>query len=375
VLFIDDREAVARDGLSVQFSSADIDWRLLHPEEVEQEDVDRADLVIVDYFLDDWPERDEVLSSSRSPIDGLAVAAALRSTQLPKLNERTTTTRPPRPVAFALWSANLDQAAFELPQYVLPHVFSRENNLEWVFRRNDLLTPEGVQQVATLAEAVVFLSSLEWLDLEPAEVLSRMLDLDASNLWSSIALEDALACRPPVNELGPRTWGLSVLRWLLHRVLPYPCFLMSEVEIAARLRVERLWTDTDSSPLFASLRPVEYTGVLAGFSGRLWWRAGVEDWIWQQLGNDASSTQNVADLAKTLGAQTERVWRQPVQLVDENLRRLPQLAEIADTVRIRPDDWPVYADDAYADRETVRRSPDLLEIVDPADRSFVEQGL
>ena len=51
-----------------------------------------------------------------------------------------------------------------------------------------------------------------------------------------------------------------------------------------------------------------------------------------------------------------------------DLARSEDLAEVEDTVRVRPDDWPVFADTAYARRSDVQDDPDLLALVDPVDR-------
>ena len=104
-------------------------------------------------FLTHWPERD-VDSVARSPQNGLAAIASMRSTLLPPLAERGEGAAPPPAVAFALWSGNLQEASFNLPSEVLPHVFSRENNLEWAFRRDQLLDGTAGEQVALLAHAV-----------------------------------------------------------------------------------------------------------------------------------------------------------------------------------------------------------------------------
>src|SRR5947209_20116592 len=56
-----------------------ISAKVLHPEEVEVGDLSSADLVLVDYQLDDdnWPKRQEG-PVARQPKDGLALASLLR---------------------------------------------------------------------------------------------------------------------------------------------------------------------------------------------------------------------------------------------------------------------------------------------------------
>jgi hypothetical protein len=366
VLFIDDLEGVVRNAVNVAFAGKPIDFKLLHPETVESADLAWADLVIVDYFLDDWQERDVVESRARHPVDGLAVVAALRSGLLPGIAERRSGMLPEKPVAFALWSANLPQAAFDLPAFVLPHVFSRENNLEWAFKRNDLLADDGVEKVVALAAGVLQLSEFDWQGMTPSRTLSLLLDVADHVPWADRALESALECRPPIHELASRTKGMSVARWLLHRIFPYPAFLIGEDDLRARLKVDEL-APNGQSELLEELTSCRYTGILSGFSGRLWWRVGVEAWIWESSGGSSSSSSVVAELALSKGANRSNRWVTPVTVIDSELARSSELHEIEGVVRVRPDDWPIYADDAYATFQSVGNSQSLLSIVDPDD--------
>ena len=373
VLFLDDKEDVVRDAVRVAFSDQKVETRLLHPESVEQGDLDWADLVISDYFLEVWTERDEQISVSRKPVDGLAVIASLRSNRLPTFDQRRSGALPERPLAFALWSAHLPQVAFDLPDFVLPHVFSRENNLEWAFKRNDLLAVRGLAQVCSLAGAVVELASMTPVAGREVEDLMQMLALQSGAVWSDQARESVLSCRPPIHELGPRTRGLSIVRWLMHRILPYPCFLMNETELRARLRVDEL--GSEASELAIELAEFRYTGLLADFSEPLWWRVAVESWLWDLGGTSQTSASGIAAVSVAKGAQRKNEWINPVPVINASLERTSFLCEIGDVVRVRPDDWPVFAEDAYAALEDVKADPALQSIVHPGDRGRLDSRL
>ncbi|MEV8375207.1 hypothetical protein AB0P21_20910 [Kribbella sp. NPDC056861] len=374
VLFVDDGDLTETSVTEEALGVSSLQTRIRHPEEVNATDLGWADLVVVDYFLEDWQERDAAASAARAPMNGLAVAATLRSSLLPSLRARREYKElPVRPVAFALWSGNLAEASFGLPEVVLPHVFSRENNLEWAFRRQDLLSGEGDNLLA-LARAVATLPEV-WSSREgeSAGQLWRLLGLRSDgNDWSHQAETDVLDCRPPLHELGERSRGLVLLRWLLHRIFPYPCFLMDERQLCVRLRVESLPEDgSDGDGLRPALVPYEYTGTLAGFGGKRWWRAGVEEWLFQQTEGAAGDSRAVAELAKDLGAKTEREWLRPVIVITEDLARADGLVEVEQSVRVRPDDWPPYADDAFARIEDVTRHSTLMALVNPADRYLI----
>jgi CheY-like chemotaxis protein len=364
VLFVDDDDAPERATTTRLLESEGVEARFMHPEEVIDDDLDDADVVIVDYFLTHWDERDAVESASRAPRDGLAVIASLRSRLIPGLSERVLRPGPPRAIAFALWSANLEEATLELPRYTLPNVFAREHNLEWVFRRSEVSERVGAQRIASLARAVVALGGGRFDD----DWIFRALGVSDVE-WGSTAIRDVLDCHPPLFELAPRTGGLAVLRWLLHRVLPYPCFLLDERQLRARLRVDDL---SSAAPLFEALSAYEYSGLLSDFSGRRWWRSGIEDWLFQRTDGNPGDSIAVAAIASSLGARAGVQLLRPVVVLSGELEPEDELVEADLTVRIRPDDWPPFADDAFARIDDARRIPELARIVEPTDRYLLE---
>lgn len=381
VLFIDDEETREKMAQIRELTDSGVLGRLRHPEEVDDMDLTWADVVVVDYFLEHWQERDGASSPARRPLDGIAAIASMRSSLLPKLHDRGKGS-PVRPVAFALLSGHLPEASFNLPTAVIRHVFSRENGIEWAFQRDEIGTAAFGNQLASLGDAVRLLSAgSPWRSEEAAVELDRLLGLtsvesegaDARN-WIDRARDEVLSCHPPIHELSARTHGLVMLRWLLHRVLPYPTFLLDENQLCARLRVDNLATPgtTRPNPLEDALREVEYVGALHQFHGRRWWRAGVEDWLYRRTDGNSGSSEAVARVAIDLGARRETAWQRPVVVIDESLAARPRFAEADEVVRVLPDDWPVYADAAYAAIEDVLASDLLASLVAPEDRDIVE---
>jgi hypothetical protein len=71
-----------------------------HPNDVTPGDLKQAKLILVDYKLDHWPERDNQHTPSLKPLDGIALIAVLRS-NLASLKAA--------PTAFALNSGMLEE--------------------------------------------------------------------------------------------------------------------------------------------------------------------------------------------------------------------------------------------------------------------------
>ena len=252
-----------------------------HPSDVALSDLKRAHLVLMDYRLEVWEERD-VQSVAFDIRTGMALATILR-----EIADKET---PGRLTAIALHTAHLSDASGRIRRPHSSHVVARLNNLEWVFEKNDdRPDPALYRPVAQLAHAVQRLQG-DWPDDPSASEARtrRLLNADDDASWSQRAWREIRECQPPVYELGGGPRGVFFLRWLLHQILPYPCFLWSVDWVAARLRIpvrhlERLMaSDCD---LARDLERLKYTGILAGFLGDRWWRTAIEDYTWSLGGS------------------------------------------------------------------------------------------
>ncbi len=364
VLVVDDHPDGERATLGLL--DAKVVWEVAHPQDVTLEQCVGADLVLVDYVLADWPERANAGSISLEPLDGLALASVLRS-QVEKAS-------PESPTAFALRSAHLDELSGQLPPEPRAHQIARSNNLDWVFPK----VPSGgsasdlAAQITILARAVKALPH-SWPVDRPEETRTMVEELMAipDEPWAGQAWKDVVGCHPPITELVQRTHGLALLRWLLQRILPYPCFLLDVHHMASRLRVTRrallAALENDLGRLF---EPFAYAGVLAGFLGPRWWAAGADRFLWELTDGDTSDPRKVLRLlAEKAGVTLE--WGgvdQPVICIDADYRPLTEPQELANAVRIRPDDWPPYADQAWTTTELAHANPRLGALVIEADK-------
>ena len=359
ILVIDDKP----DPLNSQFALG-LDGRattyVIHPQDVEMSNLEDVDLVLVDYRLDSWSERDDQ-PVSLSPTTGMALAVVLREHIDRSQNNRLT--------AFALHTGRLREIRGRLSSETAQHVFSRLNNLEWVFTKEE---PCLYDQILLLADAVRQLPN-EWPEDsdDSTSTVRRLLALDENANWSDRCWHDVLDCRVPIHELTEGRHGLLFIRWLLHQVLPYPCFLWAEHWVAARLGItvdalrEVLKGD---SPLAKRLESMRYSGILAGFLGDRWWRSALEDYVWELAGGRSTEEQRLREaLNKSAETELDPIDLNPaVVCLDENLKPTGFLSPMT-TVTLRPDHWPPFADSAWMDIEKVRENLDLRSMVDPLD--------
>ena len=225
ILIVDDNPEQLRDQIALQFTDG-ATTEVVHPNNIEMLDLETSDLVLVDYRLEMWNERDTQPVISLRPQTGLALTVLLRE-QVDRANKSSLT-------AFALHSGHLSEIQGRLPSGTVAQVLARLNNLEWVFSKEE---PRRYDQMVRLARAVRMLPR-DWpQDSGCAASMVRELLAIGDSGSSERCWRDVQECRVPVHELTAGAHGLLFVRWLLHQVLPYPSFLWEVHWVAARLRV------------------------------------------------------------------------------------------------------------------------------------------
>lgn len=364
VLVVDDKADDVRSGLMLRLDDR-ATVKVLHPSEVEMEDLAETDLVLMDYKLDQWPERDDQLGVAFDIRSGLALATVLR--------EVADGATPDRLTAVALHTAHLSEASGRIRPPHSKHVVARLNNLEWVFEKTTKMTdPDPYQQVVELASAVQRLRS-DWPEEAHASEARacELLNLREEVAWFRRSWREVRECQPPIYELAGTEHGVLFLRWFLHQVLPYPCFLWDVHRVATRLRMraedlEQLVVSNGN--LAQDLRQRRYTGILEGFLGNRWWRTAIEDYAWE-LGRGASGNPNLFRdrLRERAGVDLELIgMNDPVVCLDRNFEPT-EIASPQQAVRLRPDYWPSFADAAWMKIDTVGCDPSLRAMVEPVD--------
>ncbi|MEX2193915.1 MAG: hypothetical protein WD844_01395 [Thermoleophilaceae bacterium] len=332
--------------------------QVLEPQELDEPALREGTIFLVDLFLTDWPGREE-LTPGAQVFDGVALAAVIRA-------HARNARRPPPIIALNTGHAG---DFSDLPVEIREHAIARANNLEWVFLKNDSRSSIPThERVAELAEAQRRLPR-DWREAAAETDLLELLGARESEL------DEILDAWPPIREVNTDTAGVAMLRWLLHRVLPYPCFLLDERHVAVRLGLSCSALNAAAeggSKLAEALSRCSYKGVLAGFDGPRWWRSRIEEMLWE-LSPSRDLPTTVAALQALSDVPLERTETpNGVVVLDADYTPRPEPADVAEAVRIRLDDWPPYAEDAWASIDDAREDPRLRDRVLPLDRARLD---
>jgi hypothetical protein len=344
VLIIDDTDGSA----TMRLLDDSIPSIVRHPNDVMPADLIRAKLVLVDYKLDHWPERDRQETPSFKPQNGIALIAVLRSNVV---------SLKAAPTAFALNSGLLAQLSGGGDPAGREHAIARSIDLEWVFAKGT--KGNGfASSVGSLADAVAKLP-INWpISSKTKNKILSLLAVPSKSRWRESAIDDVDRSHPPHEILIQNSSGIALLRWLLHAILPYPTFLMDARYLACRLRIEpreflNILNDKAGKKIRIALHDFEYRGILGEFDGPRWWRAGLEHWIWTNTRGKAFDRESIEALVRSKLSKTVEFTRlpNPVVALDEELRPSNALIDLNGAVEVKPDGWPAFADNAWIPAE------------------------
>lgn len=369
VLFIDDSD----QELAVhELASLGAHAAYRHPQDVTFDDLERATLILVDEYLELWPERDAHIDHPTQFVrDGIGLAAILRSHLDGRGGAHRSDPTPSR-TAIALRTGELDRLAAGVPGAIRPITVAARHDLEWVFEK-DTARPEDF---VALAAAASDLPS-HWDPTIPQDQL-RWLGLEPIHAWSARAVAQIERCRPPWSQLATAEAGRPWLSWFLQKILPYSTFLIDDARAAALLGLEINSFEqiaAHPSALASRLTPLQYSGHLREISGRRWWRAGIQHLRGALLGESTEKTNQ--GLAATVSLLTGEnllaiECEDPVFVIDDQYRVSRDPVSSTEAVRLQPDGWPVYADPAWLASADADDYPTLRALVILDDRDLLD---
>lgn len=358
ILIVDDEPDLSESLRPLlHFQTQEVEVEILHPRDVQDIHLSAASVIVIDHYLKYWKERDSQIPSLRIK-DGIALAATFRS-QVAK--------REPSP-AIVLRTGRLEQLRGNLPSKAAQHLIAWQHDIEWVLPKADpnFAVSESVQLIE-LANAVARLKDLLDQKIPMEHLVSDWLGLGQPD-WLEVAVDDVSETRPPVHSVAQRTHGASIMRWFLHRILPYPTFILNDRMVAIKLGVEYKWLVqelTESSELCQELSRFRYQGAFNEFDGTRWWRAGLSNFIVRATGGKPFDLDVLREVLGHKSCNTPSFLPDPIPVlaVDPDTMQSTQVVRADQAVRIAPDGWPTFADDAWAIRSDIRNEPHLAELV------------
>lgn len=375
VLLIDDDEA------SIALLPSGSDSRILHPNDggfgthLEQE-LQTADLVLLDHNLALSGELSLMASDGASFVGHLRSWARKRRVTLPPL---------------VIFTSEYDAFSQEVPSVgpAVPLGGSFEGHearlaptldVEWLIAKDPV---NSGQQISALARACIALRKIAENDRASLSEIQRFLAPPAEAPWETIAAEHITRARAPVGEPESThhdgTRGVTpVLRWLLHRALPYPGLFISDLHAAWTLGIEpaslpKIVERAANSNWTRELAGCIYTGPASELFSRRWWAAGVDFAAWQ-LRQESESMQSSprAALTKLAGPDLDPAeGSEKVVVVDTDFNE-QGFAPIEEAMQLHPPGWPAAAAEPWMRRDMILAEPLMQSMLDPTDRALLE---
>ena len=361
ILLIDDRNEYLGTVANALRDSVEIITRA--PGDVWYDTLSGLDVILIDWLLEDWPARRGV-SPTMYPADGVAVAAVLQSVFRHQGQLGGQSNQP----LIVLWTGELTALREGLPEGSPAHIVARRHAVDWVFSKDEIIDDAGAttNRLLSLAAARAALRAVAGPPKEIAQQLLNLASVPKSSRQR--ALDDVEAAFPPSEQQFESTSGLGFLKWLLHRILPYPCFLSDEIHLATRLgcTVESFRKSHEANTKFTHwLDDTRYQGVLDSFLGPRWWRAAFELTLWEQTKGQPFNTPRILEVLNSdFEAKLEPLAIElPVVCLDATLNYSPTPYAFGETIRVQPGDWPPYAEEARVSLETAKANDFIRSLI------------
>lgn len=377
-IFVDDRETEIPIAV---FKACGLDAQAVSPSDLSSlpAGIQGAYVFLIDLNLDDWDVTQR--HSLTQPANGVDLASIVRSRfRMPADGAGANGAGANRLAAVCLYSGDLSLYQTYPPGAYRQHALARFLELEWVFEK---IADEGTIQKQS-AQLLELKAAVDWLLGHRDQIVGRpgidrghgrgsTRDLLADFLQLPAALPDTVreeieASRPLIGESLVSSEGLSLVRWFLHRILPYPTFLIDEAQLALQCR---LAPDAfRKAGLVRNFESARYAGVLQDYSGPRWWAHEVGQILWNETDGRPFDP---AALGKAFKYVPDDRSGDLVLCIDENYAwNRDALTLMSDAVRVAPEDWPAFANPAWMTKTLVMSEAELREIVVEGDRELLD---
>lgn len=328
-----------------------------------------VDLILLDQNLD----REQILGLSA--LDGASFVGNLRSWA--RAHELAL---PPIVIYTSEYDAFCDEIPTLGPAVPLAGSFiGREARIapaldvEWLIPKDQ---PRSVANIASLAQDCLLLNRAAGDRRMSLNEIGRFLKIPSTLPWSEIASAQLAKWRPPISEAGDAPAGsrgaTPVLRWLLHRVLPCPGLLVSDLYAAWSMGIEpadfaKLCDVPSEREWVQALQATRYDGAAKDLGARRWWAAGIDFMGWCLRERVEALNDFQAALDELAGAGIRRLSAaEQVVVVNGDLDEAG-IVPVEDAVQIHPPGWPPEAIDPWMRRDEVAADAVAQTMVDPTE--------
>jgi hypothetical protein len=250
-------------------------------------------------------------------------------------------------------------------------------DVEWIqFKEEDC----AKDRLLSLGDAYQAVHRVAGQDGASLKDIVELLDLPKNLIWSDRAEEELQNARPPISEGESGEAELArgasqVVRWLCHKALPYPGVFLPDLYAAWALGLsldgflELVKADPPASSWVKELHAARYKGPLFDFFGRRWWRAGIDQLVWQmeeQIGKCGSRKEALKILAPNVDVGQIQLPSSHVVVWDEDFE-LYDIVPVGDAIQLHPPGWPAEALEPWMLTDDVRGDSILRAMSDPAD--------
>lgn len=303
------------------------------PEEVTKERLLKANLVLIDFKIDDWPSKAiEGIPEIGTPIDGLSLAHNVRRLLI-NADDKT-------PPAVALITNDYTSACKPLGGATLPHLLARLNGIEWVFKKDHNPAIE-IESLASACTTTLYTVLTEASIEGRLNQLCIYLGINDPEEQEFIA-EEIAYCAPPIHDLLKWEDGILILRWLLHRILPYPTMFVADTYLAERAQCDLGQLRRSLENLPDELKGVLYLGPGDGLFTKRFWRSKFERLLLSK--GISNSPQSIREyLSSILGTELRACPTPIVEVVDSSGTYGNEVAERSEASEAAIDDWPPFA--------------------------------
>ena len=323
-------------------------------------------LILMDYDLNE----NSTINGIYTPYDGIEFLERFRALlRSPEFDEY-------KVPLLTIYSGKYNKLVSELDCPSSPHLVAQSANVDWIFQKG--LTNERTKITKKRLDAIfsAYDFDLTSNESDKENILYKSLKLKENLPWSEMAKEHLSDSQPPLKMLGTKTAHANLIRWLLQIALPNPGCFVKLASIAVRLHLSpknlsEALSKQPAAEFFRKLKERKYKGLLAGFFSDRYWKAGIDQLIWELTKGRSPKIPEVSKLLfNQLGGEVPILEEDfPILLsCPDNYELTEHVTDIEKAVQIQPHKWPAGVELPWVRISEVLNDRELRALVIGSDR-------